>query len=217
MNDTKQINPNMPRIKSRKKIALFGVISVLILIAGFGASYFIYTSRQVTVDRATISAPLIHISPTTSGRLNAVYVNEGDRISANTPVALIGTQVIKTKTAGLVVKIHKVIGAQVTAGTPIVTILNPSELRVVGKIDENKGLANISVGDFVTFTVDAFGSKKYRGVVDEISPTSERTDVVFSISDKRPTNQFAVYVRFNPKKYMELKNGMSARIYIHKS
>jgi len=97
MNDTKQINPNMPRIKSRKKIALFGVISVLILIAGFGASYFIYTSRQVTVDRATISAPLIHISPTTSGRLNAVYVNEGDRISANTPVALIGTQVIKTK------------------------------------------------------------------------------------------------------------------------
>jgi len=109
----------------------------------------------------------------------------------------------------------KAIGAHVSAGMPVVTIINPNALRVAGKIDENKGLSQVSVGDPATFTVDAFGSKKYHGVVSEISQTSVQTDVVFNISDKRPTNQFDVYVRFDTAKYPELKNGMSARIWVH--
>jgi hypothetical protein len=51
--------------------------------------------------------------------------------------------------------------------------------------------------------------------VDEVSPTSEQGSVVFDISDQRPTNQFDVYVRFDPSKYPELKNGMSARIWVY--
>jgi hypothetical protein len=38
---------------------------------------------------------------------------------------------------------------------------------------------------------------------------------VFNISDERPTNQFAVYVRFDPAQYPQLKNGMSARIWVY--
>jgi len=74
----------------------------------------------------------------------------------------------------------------------------------------------VSVGDAVTCTVDAFGGKSYQGVVDEVSPTSRARDVVFTISDQRPINQFDVKVRFAPAKYPELKNGMSARIWIYK-
>ena len=62
-----------------------------------------------------------------------------------------------------------------------------------------------------TFTVDAFGGQQFKGVVDEVAPTSEQSDVVFNISDQRPTNQFAVYVRFDPTQYPQLKNGMSAQ------
>jgi len=64
--------------------------------------------------------------------------------------------------------------------------------------------------------VDAFGSKTYKGVVDEVSPTSNQSDVVFNISDQRPTNQFEVKVRFDPTLYPELKNGMSAKIWVYK-
>jgi multidrug resistance efflux pump len=85
---------------------------------------------------------------------------------------------------------------------------------VVGTIDENKGLSDIHVGQMASFTVDAFGSKQYSGVVDEISPTSNQTDVVFNISDQRETQQFNVKVRFYQQKYPELKNGMSAKLTI---
>jgi len=98
----------------------------------------------------------------------------------------------------------------------VATMIDPTQLRVMGNLDEDKSLNQIKVGDPATFTVDAFGSQQFKGVVDEISPTSEAGSVVFNISDQRPTNQFAVYVRFDPAQYPELKNGMSARILIYK-
>jgi len=97
-----------------------------------------------------------------------------------------------------------------------VSIIDPTQLRVIGTIEENKGLDKISIGQIVGFTVDAFGSKKYTGIVDEISPTSHNSGVVFTISDKRETKLFDIKVRFNPDKYPELKNGMSAKITIYR-
>ena len=89
-------------------------------------------------------------------------------------------------------------------------------MRVVARIDEDKGLVDIHEGQHVDFTVDAFGSKTFSGVVDEISPTSRQNDIVFTISDKRPTNQFDVKIRFDNNEYFELKNGMSAKVWIYK-
>jgi hypothetical protein len=66
------------------------------------------------------------------------------------------------------------------------------------------------------FKVDAFGDKKYYGVVDEISSTSHESDVVFSISDKREKKKFDIKVRFNLAEYPELKNGMSAKLWVYK-
>ena len=88
-------------------------------------------------------------------------------------------------------------------------------MRVVGSIDENKGLDEIHVGQKATFTVDAFGSKTYVGTVDEISSTADDTGVVFSISDKRPTEKFDIKVNFDQAAYPELKNGMSAKITVY--
>jgi len=61
----------------------------------------------------------------------------------------------------------------------------------------------------------AFGSKKYYGVVDEVSLTPHSGDIVFNISDKRQVNQFDVKIRYNIKQYPELKNGMSAKVWIY--
>jgi len=66
-----------------------------------------------------------------------------------------------------------------------------------------------------SFTVDAFGSRKFQGIVDEISPTARQEDIVFNISDKRQTNQFDVKIRFDVSAYPEIKNGMSAKVWIY--
>ena len=79
-----------------------------------------------------------------------------------------------------------------------------------------KGLKDIKVGQTVVFTVDAFGSKEYPGIVNEISPTSNQGDIVFNISGARQEMDFNVKVRFDEAQYPELKNGMSAKLWIYK-
>jgi hypothetical protein len=86
---------------------------------------------------------------------------------------------------------------------------------VVGTIDETKGLNDVKAGQRATFSVDAFPGKTYEGIVDQISPVSDDTGVVFSISDKRPVKKFDVKVSFSVANYPELKSGMSAKITVY--
>jgi multidrug resistance efflux pump len=95
-------------------------------------------------------------------------------------------------------------------------MINPEDLRVVARVEENKGLSDIQIGQKAIFTVDAFGSKEYSGVVDEISPTARSGDVVFNISSTREQQEFDVKIRFSILDYPELRNGMSAKAWIYK-
>ncbi|MBU6321559.1 MAG: efflux RND transporter periplasmic adaptor subunit [Patescibacteria group bacterium] len=203
------------RFPERRKIILAGGLALIILAAMGTAAYLIHSSREVSITNSSIAAPLITLAPTTGGRLDDLYVEPGDMVAADAPVALVGTEVVKAKAAGLVVSTTDTIGAEIAPGSPVVTMIDPSALRVVGAIDENKGLAAITVGDPVTFTVDAFGGKRFSGVVDEIAPTANASGVVFNISDTRQTQEFDVKARFDVNAYPELKNGMSARMYVY--
>ncbi len=195
------------------------VIIALIVVGGAGGGLYWYVnSKTVYIDLSQIQAPRINLSPTNSGVLQAVYVNPGDMVTANEPIALVGNQVVEAQTAGEIVTTNDNIGQYMNtmtgAGT-VATMIDPTQLRVVGSLDENKGLNNIKVGDPAMFTVDAFGGQQFKGIVDEVAPTSNQSDVVFNISDQRPTNQFSVYVRFDPAEYPQLTNGMSARIWVY--
>ncbi len=200
----------------RKRLILWGGIGLVIIIAAGIAAYLIASNRSVYIDTATITAPIIQLAPTTAGRLNAVYVNEGDSVAANTPVAEVGTEIITTKVAGTIVNVDDVVGASISPGTSVVEMIDPTALRVVGQLDENKGLANVALGDPVVFTVDAFGGEQFKGVVDEIAPTSNTSDVVFSVSDAREEQSFDVKARFDTTTYPLLKNGMSARMWVYR-
>ncbi len=199
----------------RRRLMLYGGIGALILAAAGVYAYTLVSSREVVISSSMISAPIIELSPVSGGRLDAVYANVGDVLPAHTPVARVGTEVIETKVAGLIVQVHATLGAQIAPGQSVVEMIDPSQLRVVGKLDENKGLAQIQVGDPVTFTVDAFGGKVFKGVVDEVAPTSNQSGIVFNISNQRQTQQFDVKARFDTNAYPELKNGMSARMYVY--
>ncbi len=209
-----------PKKEKGRSRAIVVIMVVILIVGGIGAGLYYYVSNKtVYIDQSIIQAPLINLSPINSGNLQAVFVKAGDMVSVDQPIAEVGNEIVKAQTAGQIVSIDNNLGEYENAFTGqaiVATMVDPTQLRVVGYLDENKGLADVAVGDPATFTVDAFGSKQYQGVVDEVSPTSRQTDVVFNISDQRPTNQFDVYVRFDPSKYPELKNGMSARIWVYK-
>ncbi|HEX8993888.1 MAG TPA: efflux RND transporter periplasmic adaptor subunit [Candidatus Paceibacterota bacterium] len=211
MADQTQTTPSHPRHVWIRTIA-----GVFVIVAGAGiVAYLIIAQSNVYTDKASISAPIIELSPQGSGTLQEVFVQEGDTVSANETVARVGNELVKTKIAGVVVGVPDKIGAAVAPGEPVVDMIDPSALRVVGNIDEDKGLSSVAVGDSVTFTVDAFGGKEFQGVVDEVAPTSNQSGVVFNISDQREVKQFAVKVRFDVAAHPEIKNGMSARMWIY--
>jgi multidrug resistance efflux pump len=190
------------------------LIALIIVAAVGGIAYLWSTWNIVSIDTATITAPSILLSPTTSGTLQALYVKPGDTVTANEPVALVGNEVVKTKIAGEVISTQDTIGMLVSPGQAVVTMIDPTALRVDGRLDEDKGLSRIHEGDKIVFTADAFGGTQYSGIVDEVSPTSHQSDIVFNISSAREEQQFDIKARFNTALYPELKNGMSARMWV---
>ena len=188
---------------------------VVIFGALFGFLFFESTKNTVLIENSDLEAPIINLSPSSPGILNALYVKEGDHVLADSQIALVGSQIISTKNDGIVASAPSLLGAYFTPGQTVASIVNTAEMKVVGQIDETKGLNVIKIGQRATFSVDTFPGKTYEGIVSEISPVSNDNGIVFSISDTRPVKKFDVKVNFNVVDYPELKSGMSAKITVY--
>ena len=201
----------------KMKLSIKGLLALILLvvaISGIFISYLVYDSRSIYIEKSDVEAPIISLSASTPGILNEMLVQAGDTVSANHLVARVGDQLIKSRISGIVTKADSTVGQSYAAGQTVVAMIDPKQLHIVGHLDENKGLDRIRVGQYVNFTVDAFGSRQYSGIVDEISPAARSGDIVFTISDKRQEQVFDIKVRFDTTIYPELKNGMSARIWV---
>jgi multidrug resistance efflux pump len=195
--------------------AIVGLVLIIIALGGALIAYLAVTSKRVYIEKSAVNAPEIDLAATAPGVLEDMFVKAGDTVAANQVVARVGDELIKTKVAGIVTKADASVGTAYNPGQTVVAMVDPSTLRIVGKIDENKGLDRIHVGQYAIFTVDAFGSREYSGVVDSVSPEAQSSSVVFTISDKREEQVFDVKVRFDQNAHPELKNGMSARLWIY--
>jgi multidrug resistance efflux pump len=194
------------------------IILLVLLVGGVigGAIYYYLSLQTIYTDQAEISAPVIMLSPQAAGPLEDLMVNPGDQVKANQVVARVDDQLVKTDVAGLIVSTQTDLGKNFNPGEAVASMIVPDQLRVIAHLDEDKGLNQIKIGQRAMFTVDAYGSKKYLGIVDEISQTSRQSDVVFNISGSRQIKQFDVKIRYDIGQYPELKNGMSARVWIYK-
>ncbi len=209
----------MAEKKQNSRLPLI-VAAFIVVVVGGGIASFAYiasSSKTVYIENSKIEAPVVDLSPSAPGTLNAVYVSAGDMVAPNTVVATVGTELIKTTSGGLVLTANNNIGKTVSPSDVVVEMIDPSQLRVVGQVQEDKGLVDIMPGQRAVFTVDAFGGKQFDGIVDEVAPTSESGDVVFSVSDKREEQNFDVKVRFDTTAHPELKNGMSAKLWVYKT
>jgi multidrug resistance efflux pump len=193
--------------------SLMSVVVIFGALAGF--LYWQSVKNTIFIENSLIEAPVINLSPTTPGILNALYIKEGDQVPDNAPIALVGSETISTQIGGIVSYAPIVLGSYFSPGQIVASVVNEQEMKVVGQVDETKGLKNIAVGQRATFTVDAFPGKTYEGIVDEVSAVSDSTGIVFDISDQRPVEKFDVKIKFNISEYPELKSGMSAKITIH--
>lgn len=217
LTEEKQVLKEIKSEEKNIKNILITIVLVVLAVAGVvgGITYWQMAQKRVYIEKGQVYATKINLSPKNAGLLEEVYVNEGDQVLADTVVARVGNELVKTKVAGTIAVVNKNFGTIVAPGTAVVSMINNDDLRVVGRLGEDKGLKDVSVGQQAVFTVDAFGSKKFFGVVDEISSVSRDSDIVFSISDKREVREFDVKVRFDTTTYPELKSGMSAKVWVY--
>lgn len=197
------------------KILRIIVIAIVCILSFVGLLYFEYTKDRVAIENSMVSAPIINVSPATPGKLTDIKVYENENIQKGDPIAVVGGQTLYADTEALVIMANNQIGSIASPQAPVAQLINPSEMRIAGTIDENKGLNDIKVGQVASFTVDALSGETFWGYVDEISPSAKQTQASFSISSERPTQQFVVYARFDAKKYPEIKNGMSAKMTVY--
>ena len=208
----------MEKQKTSPKVLALAAFIVVVIGGGIGAvAYLAASSHTVYIDKSQIEAPIVDLSPTSAGTLNDVYVQVGQTLPPNTVVASVGTELIKSTSGGLVISVNNNIGKVVGPIDTVVSTIDPTQLRVVGQVQEDKGFVDIKVGQPAEFTVDAFGSQKFYGVVDEVAPTSEASDVVFSVSDNREEQNFDVKIKFDTTAYSQLNNGMSAKVWVYKT
>jgi multidrug resistance efflux pump len=191
--------------------SLAGIIIIASAVAGI--LYYKLVSSYVSIDNGSVSAPVIAIGPETSGILDEVYVKIGDNVVAGQPLAHIGGEILSAKINGLIISVNNTPGSLFSPSQPVIKMINPEELRVIGTIKEDAGFSKIKIGDPVKFTLDAFDGKEYVGFVDEISETPKDTSVVFSISDKREVKEFTIKIKYDNSSY-DFKNGMSSKIKV---
>jgi len=207
-------NPLM-LIKEHPLVADAVVIIVILALAG-GFLVWHDMSAKIYIEKAEISAPVISLAPLSSGQIDKFYVEEGDQVSQGQKLAKVGDEIITAKTAGIIIWIKDSPGELVGPAVPVVKMVDPREFRLVGRIAEDKGLSDIKEGQKVVFTVDAFPSKQYQAIVDSVGAAARQSDIMFSISDKREEREFEIKALFDTNAYSELKNGMSAKMWIYK-
>ena len=200
----------------KKPAFRIGIVVLIVALIIGGIVYWQITQSSIYVEKSEIYAPVISISSSVPGVLEKVRVSEGDTVGKGTVVAVVGDTQLKTMTSGIIIAVQNTPGQVVTSLDAIVKMIDPTELRVIGHVEEDKGLKDVKVGHDVIFTVDAFDSKQYHGKVDMIVPSARQSDIVFSISDQRQEKQFDVKVKFDINSYPELRNGMSAKMWIYK-
>jgi multidrug resistance efflux pump len=196
------------------KIGKLVITLLIVIIIVGGTIFYIKKNNRVYTDSAQAQVTVTSIAPDASGRLLDVSVNEGQMVKKGDVLATTDSSIVKAYTDGLIVKINKEIGTIFSTQTPVVEMVNTNEMRIVGEIDENKGLDQIKIGQPVSFSIDALAGKTFWGYVDEISPSANQNQLSFSISNSRVVKQFNVYVKFDTSKYPEIKNGMSAKMTI---
>jgi multidrug resistance efflux pump len=204
------------KIKNPKILRAGLVIIIAALLIGGYIGYQLLRDR-VSIEDSLVQAPIITISPEVPGAIADIKVYEGERVKRGDTLAIVGTSSLNAYQDGLVVATDNAIGSLASSQTPVVEMINFADMRIAGTIDENKGLNKVQIGQIVSFTVDALPGQTFWGYVDEISPTAKQTQLQFSVSSERPTQQFLVYARFNAYSYPQIKNGMSAKMTVYTS
>jgi HlyD family secretion protein len=118
----------------------------------------------------------------------------------------LGRTRIYAPTDGTVSKLNvelgeRVVGTAQMSGTELLRIANLSEMEVSVDVNEND-IVRIEMNDTANVEVDAYGERKFKGIVTEIANSSNTVGVTMNTSDQ--VTNFSVKIRILRESYTDL-------------
>jgi multidrug resistance efflux pump len=193
---------------------------VIALIAGGGYYYYqqeVVNGGGFTVS-GTVEATEIQLASIQGGRVDSVDVREGDPVEEDAVVAIVhpgtrgtsGREMIHAPIAGVVLDRSIEPGEVVAAGTPLITLIDPTDLTVTVYVPEDRyGL--LKLGQTYPVTVDSFPGEVFTGTVMHIADEAEFTPRNVQTTDSRKNTVFAIKLDLPPSEG-KLKPGMPADV-----
>lgn len=234
----------MNLLKDRRVAVVSLVLFLSLLGTGAIAGYYYYEGvNYVTTEDARVTADTVTVTPEIAGRLVEWNVRESDRVKAG---QLLGRQdlesvltssttgpqalgaaaavmaakaEIRAPISGEVIQSKAVVGALVSAGTPLAVVADTDHAYISANIKETK-IDQVKVGQRVDVHLDAYPGKTFVGRVASIG---RATTSVFSLLPSQNSGENYIKVtQVIPVKIVlvdagevKLLPGMSATVRIH--
>ena len=194
-----------PRFLNRRVLLPIGAI-ILLAIALLAFNAWRESVTYVSTDNAQLSGQPVQVGSMNAGKVDAIMpsigaaVHKGDVVaqvalpsqvgmaqSGQPKLGFLGpgdTHVdVQAPIDGVVIAEPVALGSNVAAGSPIISIVDPSQMYVTANIEETN-IARVKVGQPVTVHVDALGTD-VPGKVEAVTPA---TAGVFSILPSQNTS-----------------------------
>ncbi len=113
---------------------------------------------------------------------------------------------------------ERVVGSNMMAGTEILRLADMAKIEVRVDVGEND-IPKVKLGDSALVEVDAYGNRKFKGIVTQIASSNNGAAAQNAISNNTTdVTEYEVHIRLLPESYMDLigkgsfpfKPGMSA-------
>jgi HlyD family secretion protein len=197
-------------------------VFALLALVGLAGYYLVWPALSkdgALIVSGTIEATEVRLASEFGGRVDEVYVDEGDRVAADQTVASVEPNAstrgssherIRTPIDGVVLYRSVEPGEFAAAGAPLLTVADLDRLTLTVYVPEDR-YGQIILGQSYTVTVDSFPAEAFTGVVTHIADRAEFTPRNVQTTDSRKTTVFAIDLALAPSDG-KLKPGMPADV-----
>ncbi len=159
-----------PKTAKRKiNKLLLVVVAIVVLFVGIGvAGYFIYEGNYYyQTSNAKVDAAVYQLAANASGKLEKLYVFEGDEVKAGQVLARVGNgSFIKSPIDGTATDVKMDEGDYVTPSNVVLVVAKTSDLYITANVEETN-ILKIHPGQSVTVSLDAYG-RSFDGYVNDV-------------------------------------------------
>jgi multidrug resistance efflux pump len=205
-------------------IAILAITGVIIYAVWNNYTYY-------STDDAQISGTIVNVSAPAAGILSSLSIKQGDTVTSG---ETIGTVTLASSSAngvpatvsltspmnGTVLQVPAVQGQTVAPGLSIAEVTDLSTVTVTAYVDES-AISNVSVGQAVDISIDAYNGTSFSGHVQQIVQAAAGEFSLLPNEDPTSGNftkvgqRIPVIITLDNNGGKDIVPGMSAEVTIH--